>query len=58
MHKNLPDLLRDGPLIFHDNAHLHLGKVVTNLLSKYKWDMLPDAPYSPDISPPESYSTS
>jgi hypothetical protein len=31
-----PDLLGDGPLILHDNARLHLGKVVTDLLSKYK----------------------
>jgi len=35
MHKNRPDLLRDGPLILHENARLHLGKVVTDLLSKY-----------------------
>jgi hypothetical protein len=31
-----PDLLGDGPLILHDSAHPHLGKVVTDLLSKYK----------------------
>jgi hypothetical protein len=34
MPKNLPDLLGDGPLILHDNARLHLGKVLTDLLSK------------------------
>ena len=53
MHKNRPDLLRDGPLILHDNARLHLGKVVTDLLSKYEWEVLPHAPYSPDMSPPD-----
>jgi transposase len=53
MHKNRRDLLGDGPLILHDNARLHLGKVVTNLLSKYEWEVLPDAPYSPDVSPPD-----
>jgi hypothetical protein len=26
---------------------------VADLLSKYKWEMLPDAPYSPDMSPPD-----
>jgi len=53
MHKNRPDLLGDGPLILHDNARPHLGKVVIDLLSKYEWEMLPHAPYNPDIRPPE-----
>ena len=53
MHKNRPDLLGDGPLILHDNARPHLGKVVTDLLSKYEWEVLPHAPYSPDMSPPD-----
>ena len=44
MHENRPDLLGDGPLILHDNAHTHLGKVVTVLLSKYEWEVLPHAP--------------
>ena len=52
MHKNRPDLLGDGPLILHDNARPHLGNVVTDLLSKYEWEVLPHAPYSPDMSPP------
>jgi len=51
MHKARPDLLGDGPLILHDNARLHLGKAVTDLLSKYEWELLPHAPYSPDMSP-------
>jgi hypothetical protein len=38
--QNRPDLLEDGPLILHDNAHPHLGKVVTDLLSKYEWEVL------------------
>ena len=53
MHKNRPDLLGDGPLILHDNARPHLGKVVTDLLSKYEWEVLLHAPYSPDMSPPD-----
>jgi hypothetical protein len=28
-----------------------MGKVVTDSLSKYEWEVLPYAPYSPDISP-------
>jgi transposase len=55
MHKNRPDLLGDGLLILHDNARLHLGKVVTDLLSKYKWKVLPHAPYSSDMSPLDFY---
>jgi histone-lysine N-methyltransferase SETMAR len=51
--QKLPDLPGDGPLILHDNARPHLGKVVTDLLSKYKWKVLPHAPYSPNMSPPD-----
>jgi hypothetical protein len=50
MHKNRPDLLGDGPLILQDNVRPHLGKAVTDLLSKYEWEVLPHAPYSPDES--------
>ena len=50
MHKNQPELLGDGPLILHDNARPQLGKVVTNLLSKYEWEVLPHVPYNPDMS--------
>ena len=53
MHKNRPDLFGDGPLILHDNARPHVGKVVTDLLSKYEWEVLPHASYSPDMSPPD-----
>ena len=53
MHKNRPDLLRDGPLILHENARLHLGKVVTDLLSTYEWEVLLHVPYSQDTSPPD-----
>jgi len=53
MHKNRPDLLGDGSLILHDNARPNLGKVVTELLSKYEWEVLSHATYSPDMSPPD-----
>jgi transposase len=51
MHKNRPDLLGVEPINLHDNARPHLGKAVTNLLSKYEWEVLPHVPYSPDMSP-------
>jgi transposase len=51
MHKNRRDLLGDGPLILHNNVRPHLRKVVTDLPSKYEWELLPHAPYSPDMSP-------
>jgi len=51
MHKNRPHFFGDGPLILHDNVSQHLGKVVTDLLSKYEWEVLPHAPYSPNMSP-------
>jgi hypothetical protein len=53
MHKNRPDLFGDRPLILHDIARPHLGKTVTDLLSKYEWEVLPHAPYSPDMIPPD-----
>jgi len=53
IHKNRADLLRDGPLILHYNARPYLEKVVTDLVSKCEWEVLPHAPYSPDMSPPD-----
>jgi hypothetical protein len=53
VHKNRLDLLGDGPLILHDKTRPHLEKVVADLLSKYEWEVLPHAPYSPDMSPPD-----
>jgi hypothetical protein len=51
--ENRPDLLGDWPLILHENARPHLRKVLTDLLSKYEWEVLPRAPYIPDMSPPD-----
>ena len=52
MHKYRPDLLGDGALILQENTRPRLGKVVTDLLSKYEWQVLPHAPYSLDMGPP------
>jgi hypothetical protein len=35
----------------HDKARPHLRKGVTDLLSKYEWEVLPHASYSPDMNP-------
>ena len=53
MHKNRPQLLDAGPIILHDNARPHIGNVVTEKLHQCGWEMLPHAPYSPDMSPPD-----
>jgi len=53
MHANRPDLLENGVLILHDNARPHLGKDVRELLDGYSWEVLPNLPYSPDMSPPD-----
>ena len=53
MHKNRVDLLGDGPLILPKNARSHLGKVVTDLLSKFECEVLLHPPYSPDVSLPD-----
>jgi hypothetical protein len=52
--QNRPDLLGDGPLILHDIARPNLGKVVTDLLHKYDWEVLSHASYCLDISLPDS----
>jgi hypothetical protein len=53
IHINRPDLLADGPIILHGNARPHVRKAVTDLISKYEWEVLTHAPQSPDMSPPE-----
>ena len=55
MHKKRLQLLEAGPLIFHDNARPHIADIVTiKKLRDYGWEVLPHAPYSPDMSPLDS----
>ena len=42
-----------GPLNLQDNAHPHIVDVVTQKLRDYRLDVLPYAPYSTDMSPPD-----
>ena len=53
MHKELLQLLVAAPLILYDNACLHVADVVTKKLQDYGWEVLPHAPYNPDVSPPD-----
>ena len=53
MHKNRSQLLVARPLILHDSARLHIVDVVTRKLRDYRWEVLPRAPYSPAMSPPD-----
>ena len=43
---------RHDKVIFqHDNAQLHVAKVVKETLEALNWDVLPHSSYSPDIAP-------
>jgi len=41
----------DKVILLHDNAQLHVAKVVKKYLETLKWDVLLHPPYSPDIAP-------
>lgn len=41
----------DKVILLHDNARLHVAKVVKKYLETLKWDILPHPPYSLDIAP-------
>jgi len=45
-------LFAAGVLILHDNARTHASSAVSEILEKYGWRVLPNPPYSPDMSPP------
>ena len=38
-------------IILHDNARSHTAAAVTDLLRRWKWEILEHPPYSPDMSP-------
>jgi len=38
----------DKVILLHDNAGLHVAKVVKKYLETLKWDVLPHPPYSSD----------
>jgi transposase len=39
------------PLILQDNARPHTSKLVSNFVREKGWEVLPHAPYSPDMHP-------
>ena len=49
--KTRPQLLLTGSLNLRDNARPHFADVVTKKLRDYGWEVLPQAPFNPDISP-------
>ena len=52
MHKNRPQL-PVGSLILHDNARPHIADILTKILRDYGWEVLPYAPYSPEMISPD-----
>jgi len=40
-------------LILHDNVRPHTSGAISEILEKYGWRVLPNPPYSPDVSPPD-----
>ena len=46
-----PGRLRQGVLLQHDNATPHTAKLTQDWLQRYKWEVLPHPPHSPDLAP-------
>ena len=42
-------------ILQHDNARLHVAKLVKPYLETLKWEVSPHPPYSPDIVPSDCY---
>ena len=40
-----------NPIILHNNARVHTATVVTDLLRRWRWEILELPPYSPNMSP-------
>ncbi|GFS99564.1 HTH_48 domain-containing protein [Nephila pilipes] len=50
--KKQPALLSwNGALLLHDNARSHKASITVDKLTSLQYEILPHAPYSPDISP-------
>jgi len=46
-----PQLLGTNLITLHDNARAHTANIVTDLLRRWRWEILEQPPYSPDMSP-------
>ena len=45
------DLVVQNPIILHYNARSHTASAVTDLLRRWKWEILEHPQYSPDMNP-------
>lgn len=46
-----PGLLTKGVILLHDNARPHTAKVTKEKLTRFRWEILEQPAYSPDLSP-------
>ncbi|GFN80940.1 histone-lysine N-methyltransferase SETMAR [Plakobranchus ocellatus] len=49
--KTRPKLLQPGVIFHHENAPVHMVRMVTELLDKYEWSVIEHLRYSPDLAP-------
>ncbi|KAG5666336.1 hypothetical protein PVAND_014371 [Polypedilum vanderplanki] len=51
-----PSLFNRGKVHFHhDNARPHTARDTVALLKSFEWNIIPQAPYSPDLAPSDYY---
>jgi histone-lysine N-methyltransferase SETMAR len=50
-----PGFLRRGVVLLHDNARQHTDNHTRELLRRYKWEVLDQPPYSPDLAPSDFF---
>jgi len=50
-----PKLRQEEVLLLHDNARPHTANLTKATLKKLKWEVLPQPPYSPDMSPSDFF---
>uniref|UniRef100_A0A1Y1LBA1 Tc1-like transposase DDE domain-containing protein n=1 Tax=Photinus pyralis TaxID=7054 RepID=A0A1Y1LBA1_PHOPY len=50
-----PGKLTNGVTLLHDNARPDVTQAIQELLSRMKWEVLQQPPYSPDLSPCNYY---
>ena len=46
-----PGMLSCDVILHHDNARSHSGRITCEKMQHFQWEVLPDPPYSPDLTP-------